>query len=82
VVGDGIDCSTEYFFDETTKKLVAVGQWGLCGSWCTATVAGFRWPTECFDPTYHEPLAQLGSVSVCPDAGVIVRDAAGDVAPE
>jgi hypothetical protein len=72
-VGDGIDCTEYFFFDATTRALVAAGQWGSCGSQCGATTAGFQWPSACTPSPLEGQGRDLPDASapvpLCPDGG-------------
>lgn len=73
------DCGAFWLFDATTHALQAIG--GQCnGSYgCSGAVPGFRFPSECFEPSW-----QWGSsgIELCPDAGPPGAVDGGDAAPE
>ena len=69
--GIGVDCSKLFFFDATTKALVATGSGCNGNDACTGGGAGVHIPSECLDGNHD-----LGIVHVCTDAGA--GDASSD----
>jgi hypothetical protein len=64
VGGRGVDCSDYWLFDATTHDLQAEGHGCNVGAQCTEGIAGFVFPTSCFDGNFTTNVAYL-----CRDGG-------------
>jgi hypothetical protein len=59
VQGQGVDCASYWLFDSATTKLQATAAGCNGAAVCTGGVAGFVFPTTCFNPTFSTAVVPL-----------------------